>query len=126
MLVARRFVISGRVQGVGFRYFTQEWALREGVTGWVRNLPDGRVEAHVEGEAESVTRVERALRSGPRGARVQTVTVDVEDVTGAYDTRWDNDILNPAFRALRASDFEVVKLGWEPERRLGRRRAVGR
>ena len=76
MLVARRFVISGRVQGVGFRYFTQEWALREGVTGWVRNLPDGRVEAHVEG----------ALRSGPRGARVQTVTVDAEDVTGAYDT----------------------------------------
>ena len=86
MLVARRFVISGRVQGVGFRYFTQEWALREGVTGWVRNLPDGRVEAYVEGEAESVTRVERALRSGPGGARVQTVTVDVEDVTGAYDT----------------------------------------
>ena len=86
MFVARRFVISGRVQGVGFRYFTQEWALREGVTGWVRNLPDGRVEAHVEGEAESVTRVERALRSGPWGARVQTVTVDVEDVTGAYDT----------------------------------------
>ena len=86
MRVARRYLISGRVQGVGFRYFTQEWALREGVTGWVRNLPDGRVEAHVEGEAESVTRVERALRSGPRGARVQTVTVDAEDVTGAYDT----------------------------------------
>ena len=70
MLVARRFVISGRVQGVGFRYFTQECALREGVTGWVRNLPDGRVEAHVEGESESVTRIERALRSGPGGARV--------------------------------------------------------
>ena len=70
MLVARRFVISGRVQGVGFRYFTQDWALREGATGWVRNLPDGRVEAHVEGEAESVTRIERALRTGPRGARV--------------------------------------------------------
>jgi acylphosphatase len=86
MLVARRFVISGRVQGVGFRYFTQECALREGVTGWVRNLPDGRVEALVEGDAESVTRVERALRSGPGGARVQTVTVDVEDVSGAYDT----------------------------------------
>ena len=86
MLVARRFVISGRVQGVGFRYYTQECALREGVTGWVRNLPDGRVEALVEGDAESVTRVERALRSGPGGARVQTVTVDVEDVSGAYDT----------------------------------------
>jgi acylphosphatase len=86
MLVARRFVVSGRVQGVGFRYFIQDWALREGATGWVRNLTDGRVEAHVEGEAEAVTRIERALRSGPRGARVETVTVDSEDVTGAYDT----------------------------------------
>ncbi len=86
MLVARRFVVSGRVQGVGFRYFAQEWALREGATGWVRNLPDGRVEAHVEGDIEAVTRVERALRSGPRGARVETVTVDAEDVSGAYDT----------------------------------------
>ena len=86
MVVARRFVINGRVQGVGFRYYTQECALREGVTGWVRNLPDGRVEAHVEGESESVTRLERALRSGPRGARVQTMTVDVEDVSGAFDT----------------------------------------
>lgn len=47
-------------------------------------------------------------------------------VTGTYDTRWDNDVLNPAFRALRASDFEVIRLGWEPERRVGPRRAVGR
>jgi len=86
MLVARRFVVSGRVQGVGFRYFTQEVALREGATGWVRNLPDGRVEALVEGEAEAVTRVERAIRSGPGGARVSTVTVEVEHATGAYDT----------------------------------------
>jgi acylphosphatase len=86
MRMARRFVVSGRVQGVGFRYFTQDVALREGATGWVRNLPDGRVEAHVEGEVEAVSRVERALRAGPGGARVATVTVNVEDVTGAYDT----------------------------------------
>jgi acylphosphatase len=72
------------VQGVGFRYFTQDAALREGVTGWVRNLPDGRVEALVEGDAEAVTRVERAVRSGPRGARVDRVYVDVEEPTGAY------------------------------------------
>ena len=85
-MTARRYLVRGRVQGVGFRYFTQECALREGVTGWVRNLPDGRVEALVEGDAEAVTRIERELRSGPRGARVQTVTVDNEDVTGAYDT----------------------------------------
>jgi acylphosphatase len=86
MRVARRIVVSGRVQGVGFRYFTQDVALREGVTGWVRNLPDGRVEAHVEGDVEAVTRVEAAMRRGPRGARVQTVNVDVEDASGAYDT----------------------------------------
>ena len=86
MRVARRYVITGRVQGVGFRYFTQDAALREGVTGWVRNLPDGRVEALVEGDAEAVTRVERALRSGPRGARIEGVEVDVEDPTGAYRT----------------------------------------
>ena len=86
MRVARRFVVSGRVQGVGFRYFTQDTALREGVTGWVRNLPDGRVEALVEGDAEAVTRVERAVRAGPRGARVDRVWVNEEDPTGAYTT----------------------------------------
>ena len=64
MRVARRFVITGRVQGVGFRYFTQDAALREGVTGWVRNLPDGGVEALAEGEAEAVTRLERAVDRG--------------------------------------------------------------
>jgi acylphosphatase len=86
MRVARRFVISGRVQGVGFRYFTQDTALREGVTGWVRNLADGRVEALVEGDVEAVTRVERALRMGPRSARVDRVYVDDENPTGAYTT----------------------------------------
>jgi acylphosphatase len=82
MRVARRFVISGRVQGVGFRWFTQETASREGVNGWVRNLPDGRVEALLEGEAEAITRCERVLRSGPRGARVDDVSVDDEEPGG--------------------------------------------
>ena len=84
MRVARRFVVSGRVQGVGFRYFTQDTARREGVTGWVRNLPDGRVEALAEGDADAVMRLERALRIGPRGARVDRVYVDDEDPTGKY------------------------------------------
>jgi len=84
MRVARRLVISGRVQGVGFRWFTHDAATREGVTGWVRNLPNGRVEALVEGEAEAVTRVERALRQGPAGARVDNVYVDDDDASGAY------------------------------------------
>ena len=70
MIVARRFVIGGRVQGVGFRLFAQEIAAIEGVHGFVGNLPDGRVEAFVEGDQESVDRVEMKLRRGPRGARV--------------------------------------------------------
>ena len=82
MKIARRFVVSGRVQGIGFRWFTQDTACREGATGWVRNLPDGRVEALVEGESEAVTRIERAIRSGPRGARVEKVGVDDEEVGG--------------------------------------------
>jgi acylphosphatase len=86
MRVARRFLISGRVQGVGFRYFTVDVARREGATGWVRNLPDGSVEAFVEGDDEAVTRIERAIRSGPRGARVDTVDVDAEEPSGAYKT----------------------------------------
>ncbi|MBI4263321.1 MAG: acylphosphatase [Acidobacteria bacterium] len=84
MRIARRLMIAGRVQGVGFRWFAQDAAAREGVTGWVRNLPDGRVEAYVEGDAEAVTRVERALRQGPRGARVDHVEVDTEPPTGTY------------------------------------------
>ena len=88
MRVARRFVVSGRVQGVGFRYYTHDVASREGVTGWVRNLPDGRVEAYVEGDTESVTRVERAIRQGPGGARVETVYIDVTEPSGAY-TQFD-------------------------------------
>jgi acylphosphatase len=72
MVVARRFLIAGRVQGVGFRYFAQAAAMREGVHGWVRNLDDGSVEAQVEGDQESVDRVEASLRRGPAGARVES------------------------------------------------------
>jgi acylphosphatase len=80
--IARRFIISGRVQGVGFRWFTRDAADREGVHGWVRNLPDGRVEANAEGDADALERFERALRHGPRGARVDEVEVDAIAPTG--------------------------------------------
>lgn len=82
MLAARRILIGGRVQGVGFRLFAEERALIEGVHGWVRNLPDGRVEVRLEGDVESVDRVERALRRGPAGARVETFDVQDEAPTG--------------------------------------------
>ena len=84
MRIARRLLISGRVQGVGFRHFTYEVAVREGVCGWVRNLPDGRVEAYVEGETEAVTRVERLLRQGPRSARVEMAEAESQELSGNY------------------------------------------
>jgi acylphosphatase len=76
MIVARRFVIGGRVQGVGFRMFAEAVAAREGVHGYVSNLEDGRVEALVEGDQTAVDRVELALRRGPSGARVETFEVE--------------------------------------------------
>jgi acylphosphatase len=82
MLVGRRFVVAGRVQGVGFRYFTREAARREGLGGSVRNLDDGGVEIVVEGDAEAVDRFERAIRQGPPGARVDNVLVDLAPATG--------------------------------------------
>jgi acylphosphatase len=82
MVVSRRLMISGRVQGVGFRWFALEQARVEGLTGFVWNLPDGRVEVIVEGDAESVDRFERAVRRGPRGARVDECDVEPVQPTG--------------------------------------------
>src|SRR3712207_6061339 len=84
MRVARRFLVSGRVTGVGFRYFAQDVAKREGLSGVVRNLPDGRVEAVAEGGAESLTRFEIALRRGPSRARVDQIEIDALPVSGHY------------------------------------------
>jgi len=81
---ARRFLVSGRVTGVGFRYFTHDVARRQGLTGVVRNLPDGSVEAIAEGDEESLTRLEVALRRGPSRARVERVEVDHLPWTGGY------------------------------------------
>jgi acylphosphatase len=75
MRIARRYLISGRVQGVGFRHFTYAQAIREQLSGWVRNLPDGRVEISAEGEREAVVRFELVIRQGPPGGRVDEVDV---------------------------------------------------
>ena len=76
MKTARRYVIAGRVQGVGFRWFTHDAAARAGVHGWVRNLADGSVEVFAEGDVESVDRLEAALRRGPAAARVEEFTTE--------------------------------------------------
>jgi len=77
-----RLIIRGRVQGVGFRFFTEAAAVREGIRGWVRNVPDGRVEISAEGDADALDRFERSLRHGPPHARVERVEVDDMIPTG--------------------------------------------
>jgi acylphosphatase len=66
-------VVHGRVQGVFFRDSTRTQARAAGVRGWVRNRPDGTVEAHLEGEAEAVDRVLAWMHEGPPHARVEQV-----------------------------------------------------
>lgn len=92
MAKARAHVfISGRVQGVNFRWHTQRQAEREGVTGWVRNLRDGRVEAVFEGEEDAVRRLVDWCRQGPPAARVDDVEVRWEPPTGEFQDfsiRW--------------------------------------
>jgi acylphosphatase len=69
-----RVVIKGRVQGVGFRHFAIEHAGRLGLTGWVRNVPNGDVEVVAEGEEHLLDQFLVALKQGPLGAVIQDVT----------------------------------------------------
>ncbi|TPW76058.1 acylphosphatase [Schumannella soli] len=77
MPAARRIhaVVTGRVQGVGYRWATLEHAEGAGVSGWVRNRPDGTVELEAQGPAERLDELARWLRSGPRWAEVTAVEV---------------------------------------------------
>jgi len=68
-MIRRRILVHGHVQGVFFRDSTRRLAERDGVAGWVRNRPDGAVEAVFEGEPQAVERLVRFAREGPRGAR---------------------------------------------------------
>jgi acylphosphatase len=81
-VVARTIVASGRVQGVFFRDSTRREASRLGVAGWVRNRPDGAVEAHVEGAPDAVAALVRWAREGPRHADVDELRVDAADPQG--------------------------------------------
>ena len=78
----RRVVVQGHVQGVFFRETTRRRAESARVAGWVRNLPDGRVEAVFEGEPDAVERLVDFVREGPRGARVDWVDVGAEEPEG--------------------------------------------
>jgi acylphosphatase len=74
-MVTRHLQISGRVQGVGFRYSMQREAARLGLTGWVRNRRDGGVEALVQGNEEAVAALTEWARRGPAGAHVAALRV---------------------------------------------------
>jgi acylphosphatase len=77
--VRKRVKVHGRVQGVFFRDSTRERATAHRVNGWARNMPDGSVEAVLEGEPEAVQRVVRFLETGPPHAQVDRVEVEEED-----------------------------------------------
>jgi len=70
---ARRFVVRGRVQGVGFRWFVEREAHILGISGWVRNNSDGSVEVLAQGSRDQISGLRAKLRQGPRAARVDTV-----------------------------------------------------
>ena len=70
---ARRFVVRGRVQGVGFRWFVEREAHILGIAGWVRNNADGSVEIHAQGTGDQLSALRSRLREGPRAARVDNI-----------------------------------------------------
>ena len=78
----RHVIIYGRVQGVGFRFGVERAANTRSVAGWVRNRPDGTVEAVFEGELEDVEALVEFCRRGPRGAEVERVDVELESAEG--------------------------------------------
>lgn len=84
--------IAGRVQGVGYRYFTRDEAVRLGVNGWVRNVPDGRVEAVFEGSRNTVETLIRWCHKGSTAARVKDVVVEYEEPQGLLGFKIERSI----------------------------------
>lgn len=83
--------IEGRVQGVGFRHFARVNAEEIGILGWVKNLPDGRVEAVLEAPIDHLREMVDRMEEGPGASRVDNIDVEVTDATGEFE------------------DFEVVR-----------------
>ena len=83
-LGGRRWVVSGRVQGVGFRYFVQHKATALGLAGWAKNLQDGRVEVYAAGNPAMLDDLEAALHLGPNSSEVRSVEREEVRATKAY------------------------------------------
>lgn len=85
----RRYVVSGRVQGVGFRWFVEREAAQLGLGGWVRNCHDGDVEVMATGTAEQLRALRQKLQEGPRAARVDHVSESKASLleTGSFQVK---------------------------------------
>lgn len=86
--VAKRFFVSGMVQGVGYRLFAARIAERLSITGWVKNLGDGRVEAYAIGSAKALKDFRRQLERGPAGATVDDVCEEQAEVDQQFESRF--------------------------------------
>lgn len=86
MKLARQYVISGRVQGVGFRFFAERVANQLGIRGYVKNCWDGTVEVYAIGDENSLQEFKRHLAEGPRSARVSNIEESDEPVRKEYST----------------------------------------
>jgi len=83
-MTALHVVVYGRVQGVNYRMFTQRQAVRLGLQGYVRNLPDSSVEVHAEGDRKQLEHLLEILQKGPPGARVDTLKTNWVECSGTY------------------------------------------
>lgn len=86
MRIARKYIITGTVQGVGYRFFTQRAAARHQVLGYVRNLQDGRVEALAEGDAKAVEDFKHELLTGPNYSNVEDIEETVLEPSNLYSS----------------------------------------
>jgi acylphosphatase len=85
-MIARRYIVRGRVQGVGFRWFVENEARQLGLSGWVRNNIDGSVEVLAIGSEQQLNALHNKLRQGPRAARVDEVQVLLAEPVPGLDT----------------------------------------
>jgi acylphosphatase len=83
--IAKKFLITGRVQGVGYRYFAERWASQLGICGYVKNLWDGNVEVYAIGDAVALEELKRQLAEGPRSARIAAIDESDETVDKRYN-----------------------------------------
>jgi len=82
--IAKKYLVSGRVQGVGYRFFVERWAGQLGICGYVKNLWDGTVEVYAVGDAASLEQLKLRLAEGPGAARVSRVNESDEPVDKRY------------------------------------------